>query len=266
MTQNGSQFALRVHRPGYHSLEVLNSEHVWTETLQQAGFALPRAYPTVNGALYVPVKINAGIRYVSLVEWLEGASLCDLTKDQDNPALLHTTLAELGSMMARLHNHAQGWNPPDGFVRHRLDVDGFFGPSPHWGRYWEAPLMGLEERELLDQTRPLIIEQLLSLGRAPEVFGMAHTDLHHGNVFITDHGLHLIDFDDAGFAWYLYDIAVALQEYQQRDDFEQLKDLLIGGYVSERALSRSELDLIPLFLHIRARATIGWASARHRTR
>ena len=96
---------------------------------------------------------------------------------------------------------------------------------------------------------------------------MIHADLHHGNLFLsTDKQskkkMYLIDFDDAGFGWYLYDIAVALHEYQGREDFSKLSAALLQGYEKVTILSDDHRALIPMFLHIRSLALIGWITAR----
>ena len=70
--------------------------------------------------------------------------------------------------------------------------------------------------------------------------------------------MYLIDFDDAGFGWYLYDIAVALYEYQGMEDFTKLSAALLQGYGKVRNLPTEHRALIPMFLHIRSLALIGW--------
>ena len=45
----------------------------------------------------------------------------------------------LGSIMAKMHNHAEHWREPVGFTRHAWDVDGLTGDRPFWGRFWELP-------------------------------------------------------------------------------------------------------------------------------
>ena len=44
--QDQSAYALRVHRPGYHSLAELKSEQIWTDALFRSGLQVPKAYPT----------------------------------------------------------------------------------------------------------------------------------------------------------------------------------------------------------------------------
>ena len=37
-----------------------------------------------------------------------------------------------------------------------------------------------------------------------------HADLHAGNILVRDGGVTVIDVDDAGFGWHVYELAVAL--------------------------------------------------------
>ena len=71
---DGAKFALRVHRPGYHSLAELNAEHEWTAALDQAGFIVPTARPMRDGDYYLPVEVNGAPRFVGVIEWLARAS------------------------------------------------------------------------------------------------------------------------------------------------------------------------------------------------
>ena len=91
---------------------------------------------------------------------------------------------------------------------------------------------------------------------------MIHADLHQGNVFISHDKMYLIDFDDAGFGWYLYDIAVALYEYNFEEDYQTIEAAFLDGYTKHRVLTDAHRALLPMFLHIRSRAIIGWATAR----
>ena len=41
-TADRGTFALRLHRPGYHSLPELESEQIWTRALAEGGIAIPK--------------------------------------------------------------------------------------------------------------------------------------------------------------------------------------------------------------------------------
>jgi Ser/Thr protein kinase RdoA (MazF antagonist) len=261
-TQAGTRYAFRIHRPGYHTFQELLSEHEWTNALTKAGFSVPNIVPTTDGEFYLPVEVNGGIRYAELIEWVEGKSLHAMAEENPSTEFLCASLEELGQLMAALHKHAKQWQPGRNFVRHKLDVDGFFGAAPFWGRYWESPFIDKTQQQLLLTSQRTLVEALAALGYAPNVFGMIHADLHEHNVLLSSNTMYIIDFDDAGFGWYLYDIAVALFEYQSRADFEEIIAAFLSGYEKVNTLTKEQRALIPMFAHIRARAIIGWATAR----
>jgi Ser/Thr protein kinase RdoA (MazF antagonist) len=81
-------------------------------------------------------------------------------------------------------------------------------------------------------------------------------------VLVSGDRLAVIDFDDAGFGWHPYDIAVALFYQQREPGFEALKAALLTGYRSVRDLCAQTESLIPMFLLIRGLAVIGWLHQR----
>jgi Ser/Thr protein kinase RdoA (MazF antagonist) len=103
---------------------------------------------------------------------------------------------------------------------------------------------------------------LNGLPRDPEHWGVIHADLHHGNVLIDGAALSVIDFDDAAFGWYLYDLAVALTHQQRRADFAELQEALLAGYRTRRRFTVEDEARLPMFLLARRLAVIGWLHQR----
>ena len=262
ITTTEGAFAYRIHRPGYHTLDELIAEREWTKALSKAGFLLPETRPTQSGEYYLPVTVNGGIRYAEIIEWLEGCSLRELGERDPGIESILAQLALLGAMMAKLHNHSEQWRHSASFVRHKLDIDGFFGDSPFWGRYWDSPGITPEQKALLLSTQENIIKELKALGKSQDVYGMIHADLHDENILVANDKMYLIDLDDAGFGWHLYDIAVALHTHAFGENFERIQAAFLDGYQQYRPLSNEHIKLIPMFLHIRTRALIGWQTAR----
>ena len=93
-------------------------------------------------------------------------------------------------------------------------------------------------------------------------YSMIHADLHEENLFVSNDGLIVIDFDDSGFGWHQYDLAVALFAYSDRSDFDAIQNALVEGYRTRRDLSDEDLSLLELFVLVRTLALIGWANAR----
>ncbi|MBW6397572.1 phosphotransferase [Roseomonas sp. HJA6] len=259
--RDGSRLVLRLHRPGYHDIAALRSEHLWTRALVQAGIAAPEPLLTPGGESFVEVPVGGSeTRWAGLARWVEGELLSEIL-DRD-PASRAEHLRQLGAIMAAMHNQASAWTPPPGFRRHRMDADGLMGPAPFWGPFWDQRLLTAAERAMLLDLRDRLHAALRRLGEAPERFSLIHADLHPHNVLIDGGRAAVIDFDDAGFGWHLYDLAAALIGYQDRPDFAAIQLACIEGYRSVRALPDAELALLPMFLLMRGMAYLGWCHQR----
>ena len=153
---DGRDAVLRVHRHGYHSDAALRSELAWLEALHADGIAVPAVIPSAAGAPFEIVQ-GAGVpepRQVDMLTWMPGIPIGTLEEGL-NPAIVdvHAVFAGVGRLCARLHNQTEAWTPPAGFTRHAWDREGLVGPEPLWGRFWEAAVLGTEERRLIERAR-----------------------------------------------------------------------------------------------------------------
>jgi len=86
--------------------------------------------------------------------------------------------------------------------------------------------------------------------------------LHPGNLLVNGENLHIIDFDDAGFGWHTYELAVGLVSYQGSPRFPKIIEAVLEGYREIRLLDAKTAALLPLFLLVRDLVQIGWFDAR----
>lgn len=261
---DGAAYTLRLHRPGYHTREELISERIWTRALGAAGIAVPSGVSARDGSDYVEVAIPAAgeRRAAGVIRWVPGEVLADVLRTSPETDAIRPYLTQLGEIAGAMHNQSSAWTPPAGFTRHALDAEGLVGEAPFWGRFWEHPALSAGERDLLLSTRDRVRAALARLGRRPGNFGLVHADLHDGNVLAAGDALHVIDFDDAGFGWHAYDLAVALAPYRQRPDYAALEAAFLSGYQSRRESSEAVSGLIPMFVMIRNMVQIGWLHQR----
>ena len=264
---DGNTYALRVHRKGYHDLEELNSEHVWTSSLSNAGLLVPEAVVTRSGEAYTSVSFlnSSEYRYVGLVKWIEGTILNDLILDLEEKDV-SDVYESLGKVVAKFHKATIAWEKPKDFKRHSFDTDGFLGSKPFWGRFWEAQNATTREREKLSLIRNNITESLSKLPKDINSFGMIHADLHSQNVLIQGKSLSVIDFDDSGFGWYGFDLAVAIWDRLDFTatgcHFDIAYKSLIKGYLEERPNAKDIIENIPAFLLMRTLMIIRWIEDR----
>jgi Ser/Thr protein kinase RdoA (MazF antagonist) len=261
---DGADYVLRLHRPGYHTLEELNSERVWTRALAAAGVAVPIPLATRGGGDYVGVPVPAlgQTRQAGMARWTEGELLSDVLERSDDPAAAERYFEQLGAIEAAMHNQSSAWRPPPGFARHAVDRDGLMGDAPFWGPFWDHRVFAPAERALVIATRDRIRGAMDRYGRDPATFGMIHADLHPGNLLVDGDRLTVIDFDDCAFGWHLYDIAVALVHQQRSPHFEARRDAFVRGYRTVRPLGDDALALLPMFLLVRGLAQTGWLHQR----
>lgn len=262
------RYVIRVHRAGYHSDRELLSELQWMRALENSGVLTPDVIPTIDGELFKSVRhINVPEpRQTDLVAWIHGKPLAVIEDDTslDEHALIESYRI-LGETTARVHNQASTWELPTGFTRHAWDVDGLLGESPFWGRFWELQALNDAQRDRLQALRPILAERLSDFGKGADRYSMIHADLIAENILVSADGLRLIDFDDAGFGWHLFEIATSLFWFLDAPYYQQLEQALLGGYQSARSLHDEHIALLPSFLVARATTYLGWAHTRSET-
>ena len=261
---DGGRAVLRVHRDGYHSDEELDSEFVWLRALEAAGVAVPRVIRSRRGRDFEIVAIAAvGRRQVDVFEWIEGKQLGSI---EDGVAGASADIAgqyhTIGAIAARMHNQTAGWRRPTGFERHAWDEAGLVGEQPFWGRFWELAALTQPQRSLLQRARSLIARGLAAYGMQPDRYGLIHADLVPENLLVDGHRVRVIDFDDAGLGWHLFELATSLYFITGDSIYPTAREALIRGYRSERALPDDALGRLPLFLAARGTTYLGWVHTR----
>ncbi len=269
----GGVFALRVHREGYHDDEALSAELQWMAALRQAGVEVPTVVPAQSGRLFVKVRSTdlATSRQVDLFEWIDGRGLGTSEGGlRSDLADVETTYRAVGAIAASLHNHAMSWPLPKGFRRHHWDLEGLVGEQPFWGRFWDLAALADEERAMLIRARDHVrveLQTFASSANGGACYGLIHADLVPENLLLSDQGeVRLLDFDDAGFGWHLFELATALYFVQDSADYDVVKASLIEGYRLHRELTDAHLAKLPMFMMARGFTYLGWAHTRPATK
>lgn len=257
-------YVLRLHRPGYNSIEELNSERMWTSALNEAGISAPDSVLTRQGQHFelVDIRDTGEQRYVGLTNWFEGRRLShylETSADSDERLSIYR---RIGGIAAAVHNQSTAWREPPGFSRPRLDLDGLLGEEPRWGRFWDHAMLTKAEKALLLRQRKRARAALTAYGAGADNFGLIHADLHPGNIVYNGKDLALIDFDDSAYGWHMYDIATALVEDGSSPYFDTLRAAVLDGYCELRPLAERDVEMLPTFLLIRGMAIIGWFHLR----
>ena len=252
---------LRVHREGYHSKKAINSELTWLNALRaQGGVITPKAIPGRDGEViqqyyspHLPMP-----RHLVLFERIAG-------EEPDENQDLSAPFEQLGEITAKLHLHAERWQRPAGFERLIWDYEHILGDSPNWGDWREAPAMDQRALALLQRLQDTIQKRLQHYGQEPHRYNLIHADLRLANLLIEDGSTRVIDFDDCGFGWLLYDYATAFSFIEDHPLLPELTASWLQGYRRQRALSTEDETEMPTFVMLRRLALLAWIGSHSET-
>ncbi len=250
-----NRYVLRIH--AISDADTIVSELTWLAALnQEAGLPVPAPMKTPDGILVTrittPGMTNG--RLVSLMRWLDGRRL--------RTGLRPNHLTALGRVVAEMHNFSYGWKPPAGFTRPHWDWDSQLGGSmfrhPMEQVVASIPAKYQEPFRYIYQEAKQVME---SLGKRPDAYGMIHADLYPENVLFKAGNAYPIDFEDCGYGYWMWDIAIALCTWAWGNEWECRRDAFREGYSKVRTLPENQWAHIDLFVAIQFATMVLWSSA-----
>jgi Ser/Thr protein kinase RdoA (MazF antagonist) len=231
------KYVLRVNAPNFHSRAEIASELEWLDAItKETRLSVPVPVKTKKGD-WVTTVDHPGLgtwRHCVLFDFLPASAPAE-------EGITPNRIEFLGALIGLLHKHSAGFDPPPGFIRKHWDLEGIRGEIldvPITQAYAD---LTSEERQVLKDAQEIVAEATNRLGTGPRVYGLIHGDLHLKSMLFSPSGSPVvIDFDTCGYGYYVYDLAVAVWDIFNRDDFTVLRDALLGGYRKVRPLSDLE--------------------------
>ena len=243
-TPAGERFVLRLSGRRARGPADVAAETEFLARLDRRGVPVAAAVPTRDGALFAEALLPDGPRAAVLFRFAEGR-----TPDLDGI----DDARRQGVTLARIHDAAEDGAGPAG-GRYRLDLDHLLH------RPMATVLaLGIAAPKPLDDLLGLVARLAEGIGRVDAALTRlrCHGDCYGLTARIADTGPHagqavFFDFDDGGFGYLAYDLAVHLwaqlsfgrRRHAVWHAFE-------AGYRSERAIAPADAAAIPWFVPIR---------------
>ena len=244
---------LRLHREGYHSRQVIESEMAWSQALRSSTtVCTPRAYRGRDGH---HVQSDSNGRMMSLFEFVPGR----------NPGPDHdfsTLFEKIGSIAATAHLHALHWKPPGNFRRPEWNLHSIFGRAAIWGDWRIAPAMSASAKRTLEEAERQVRERLTEYGKDACRYGLIHADMRMANLLVDGQAIRLIDFDDCGKGWFMYDFAATLSFMELESRVPSYLAAWLRGYRRVRPIPDSDEAIIPSLVMLRRFALLAWIASR----
>jgi Ser/Thr protein kinase RdoA (MazF antagonist) len=243
--KDDKRYVLRVSHSLHRTSDLIQGELEWVNYLVNGGVPAARAVPSERGNLVEPIPVEDGSHFTAVsFEWARGTHPTGADWDSG-------LAVKLGQIVGRMHALTKDFEPSDArFRRHE---------------WYEDYANGLAEQYLPSSDTEVIakfnelVEYLHTLPKDRDSYGMIHVDVHGGNFFVEDGEITLFDFDDCQYAWFVYDIAMALfyvisHNCVSKDDIAWARsffDQFMEGYRRENTIAPEWLRQIPYFLKLR---------------
>jgi amicoumacin kinase len=241
--KNGRSYILRISHSLRRTADAIRGELDWINYLADHGVSVCRAIPSQNSNLVEVIPVDGTYFIASSFEKAPGGFVGE---DERKPELF----GAIGRMIGRMHALAKEYQPG----------------KPEWKRHsWNEEVEGSAEKFLPASDQIVIakfndlLKYLHTLPRDHDSYGLIHIDFHEGNFFIDDGNIHLFDFDDCQYCWFVADIAIALfyaiphhcESEEGRKVARRFFDTFMEGYSRENSIDPSWLRQIPHFLKLR---------------
>lgn len=258
-SNSGVDTILRIHRPFYHSRSAIQSELDWVQSLREVQLVrTPAILPSGSGEQVIIAQDSTGERrHAVMFEFMPGV---EPTEDR-----LVEDFKTLGAITARLHDHAKNWVRPSSFTRFTWDFETALGPNGHWGSWRDGLAMGPDELKILGRLSETLEKRLERYGKSEDRFGLVHADMRLANLLVADKDVTVIDFDDCGFSWFMYDLGSSVSFIEDHPLIPDMTASWVEGYRSVSELSKEEEDELPTFIMFRRLLLVAWVGSHQDT-
>jgi Ser/Thr protein kinase RdoA (MazF antagonist) len=250
----GWKSILRIHRANYHTRRSIECELDWSKDLNDRGGLITPEFYLGRDGNPIQESIVEGLtesRYMVMFHFVEGA-------EPDENQNMIQQFEQLGEIAAKTHVHSMQWQRPQTFERLIWNLEAFFGDNPTWGNWRDAPNVTEEITKVLERVEATVTRRLNSFGQSSQQYGLIHADMRLANLLIDDNGTRLIDFDDCGDGWYLYDFASSISFIEDHPQIPALKAAWVKGYRKVRNLSEADVEQLDTFTMLRRLALLAW--------
>ena len=96
-------------------------------------------------------------------------------------------------------------------------------------------------------------------------FGLIHGDMRLANLLVDGPRVKVIDFDDCGFSWFIYDCATTVSFFEHAPEVPQLIEAWVRGYRRVGTLSAEDEAEIGTFVMLRRLLLVAWIGSHSET-
>ena len=201
---------------------------------------------------------RVGHRHCSLFHWLDGRFV--------EKGLNEKRMYQLGRLIAQLQTRTRKTK-----LRKYWDSEGLVGVQSKFGSYDKLDgISSIQRRKILSYRKKTFDVLKKYEKKNPHKMGLIHADLHFGNLLFVDGKIGAIDFDDCGYGFFAYDLAVPLvaSDYMTKKGKGREKKLkvlrqgLFAGYRSLAQFNQEDEAIVDHLISARKLTMLCWLHSR----
>jgi len=261
VTTVGEQFVVRVANTWGRSEQEQRSEMQWLQALRrETSLVVPEPVQNLDGDLVTMIVthgiVTEGIAPARSMEAHPCVVLRWVPGEPPQPGPAPALMERIGAFTAEMHRYSERFAPAAGFVRPRWDWERLFGAHSFLHDENIMTMLPSRQRGVLHAASEQIRRALSCPGKQALRQGHIHADLHRDNILIYNSEVGVIDFDDCGFGYYLFDIACVLDSFKRRvfadpAEYREGREALLRGYARIRPLASDFDEYLGIFMALR---------------
>lgn len=240
-------YILRLTHSSHRSKNDVLAELEWINYLHHKGINASLVHKSLNGELVEELQVGDSSFLVCLFDKAPG-----------NPIKLDD--AHFGAALF------EKWGEMTGKM-HRVTMDYQEGSAKrdHWTKddlIDLRPYLDQEKDDLIIEGNEKLVKKIGEYPESKQDFGLIHSDIHPGNFFIHNGEVHVFDFDDSTYFYYVSDIAIPLyyacwwkhrnSSREERAAFgKEFLTCFLKGYLKENKIEEEWIQRLPEFLKLR---------------
>jgi Ser/Thr protein kinase RdoA (MazF antagonist) len=150
-------------------------------------------------------------------------------------------------------------------VRKLWDWNAMLGPRKLWGPWQSGLGLTPDGAAIIARACGTIRRHLDRFGQTPDRFGLVHADMRLANLLVDGDTMHVIDFDDCGLSWHLYDFAASITLLEHDPIVPDLQAAWTEGYREIAALPDDHVAMLPTFIMARRILVMAWMASHAET-
>ena len=198
---------------------------------------------TITGELVISTQDDGEEYIITAFAWLDGQAWAYQGWNDK-------TSFNWGKVMGDMHRASMDYTPPN---EYNVQKDIF--TSYCWGSFFDDLKIYPGVYKITQE----LLGEIALLPKDKDSFGVIHSDMHQGNIFIEGNNVSVIDFGDSIYGWFTLDVAISLCHalwWGRKDDMgndftKSIIENFIKGYLSANQLSDFSLSKIPIFMKYR---------------